>query len=125
MLPMQVKGITAHFHRSTKGMQAMFDIQADMGLKEVKPPIASDSRWGGYIPMLIWTSENLSALKRYASDCPRDCALNDDGTGFKDHVLSAEEYEYLPQLVSLELCNVDSTCLMYLTCCVPFAGWGL
>ena len=95
-----MKGIAAHFHRSAKGMQALYDIQSSLGLNEVKPPIASDVRWGGVIPMLVWTSVNLPALKRYASDCPRDCVLNDDGTGFKDHVLSAEEYEYIPQSAS-------------------------
>ena len=46
--------------------------------------------------MLVWTAQNVTALKRYAHDCPRDCALNDDGTGYKDHVLSDEELEYLP-----------------------------
>ena len=95
----QVKGIAAHFHRSTKGTMVLYDIQNSLGFKEVKPPIASDVRWGGVIPMLVWTAQNLSALKRYAHDCPRDCALNDDGTGYKDHVLSDEELEYLPQLV--------------------------
>ena len=99
-MPVQVKGIAAHFHRSTKGMLVFYEIQSSLGLKELKPPIASDVRWGGVIPMLVWIAENLSALKRYASESPRDCALNDDGTGFKDHVLSEEEYEYLPQLVS-------------------------
>ena len=97
---LQVKGIAAHFHRSTKGTMVLYDIQESLGLKEVKPPVASDVRWGGVIPMLVWTAQNLSALKRYAHDCPRDCALNDDGTGYKDHVLSEEELEYIPQLVS-------------------------
>lgn len=80
-------------------MDVLYDIQSSLGLKEGKPPMASDVRWGGVIPMLVWIAENLPALRRYASDCPRDCALNDDGTGYKDHVLSDEEFEYLPQLV--------------------------
>ena len=86
-----MKGIAAHFHRSAKGMQALYDIQSSLGLNEVKPPIASDLRWGGVIPMLVWISENMPAQKRFASDRPRGCALNDwlqDGTGFKDHVLA-------------------------------------
>ena len=78
-----------------------YDIQSSLSLKEVKPPVTSDVRWGGVIPMLVWTAQNISALKRYAHDCPRDCALNDDGTGYKDHVFNEEEYELLPQLVRL------------------------
>ena len=33
-------------------------------------------------------------------ECPADCALNDGGTGFKDHLLTEEEYVVIPQLVS-------------------------
>ncbi len=85
-----MKGIAAHFHRSTQGKMVLYDIQNSLG------SIASDVSWGGVILMLVWITQNLSALKRYAHDCPRDCALNDDGTGYKDHVLSDEELEYLP-----------------------------
>jgi hypothetical protein len=77
----------------------LYDIQTSLGLKEVKPPITSDVSWGVAIPMPVWTSQNLSTLKMYAHVCPRDCALNDDGTRYKDHVLSDEELEYLPQPV--------------------------
>ena len=46
--------------------------------------------------MLAWTVEQRAALKRYAMECPAGCALNDDGTGFKDHILTEEEYAVIP-----------------------------
>ena len=95
----KVKGIAAHFHRSTKGVMKLHEIQDSVGLPTTKPPVCSTVRWSGVIPMLTWTAEQRVALKRYAMECPAGCALNDDGTGFKDHILTEEEYAVIPQLV--------------------------
>ena len=99
-LVMKVKGIAAHFHRSTKGSMKLQEIQEACGLPTTKPPTCSVVRWSGVVPMLSWTAEQRAALKRYTVECPPNCALNDDGTGFKDHLLSEEDYAVIPQLVS-------------------------
>ena len=100
----KVKGIAAHFHRSTKGCMKLHEIQEACGLPITKPPICSAVRWSGVIPMLSWTAEQRAALKRYTIECPPNCALNDDGTGYKDHLLSEEDYAVIPQLVSICTC---------------------
>lgn len=105
----KVKGIAAHFHRSTKGSTKLHEIQAALGLPTTKPPVCSTVRWSGVIPMLTWTAEQRPALKRYSMECPTDCALNDDGTGFKDHLLTEEEYGIIPQLV----CPIFVFCSVY------------
>ena len=102
-LVMKVKGIAAHFHRSTKGSMKLHEIQDALGLPTTKPPVCSTVRWSGVIPMLTWSAEQRAALKRYTIECPSNCALNDDGTGFKDHLLTEEEYSIIPQLVSAHM----------------------
>ena len=41
----QVKGIAAHFHRSNKGYSKLQEIQEQLKLRVVKPPVASATRW--------------------------------------------------------------------------------
>ena len=49
---------------------------------------------------ICWAAgEQMKSLKRYQLESPSDCALNDDGTGFNDHVLNEEEWELVPQMV--------------------------
>jgi len=108
-LPLFVeKRIATHIHRSTNGCQKLQEIQLEMGSKAAKPQVCLDVRWGGVISILSWTAFNKGPLRRYASECLANCALNDDGSGYNDHVLAEEEYEYVVHLVnaSLHLCNV-------------------
>lgn len=62
--------------------------------------VSPNYRWAGIVPMLAWTSVQKAALKKYGGETPEGCAVNDDGSSFKDHVLTDEEYIIVGQLVS-------------------------
>lgn len=94
-----MRGIAAHFHRSSKGWLKMREIQEQLKLKVVKPPRSSSTRWGGVIPQFQWVGNNRAALRRYNKDGPQDCAVNDDGSTFKDHSMSDDEVDMCYQLV--------------------------
>jgi len=100
---MQVKGVSAHLHRSTKGWNKLKEILIGMKMKVSKPPRAVKTRWGYIIPILQWVGINRAALRKYNTLAPGDCAANDDGTTYKDHQMSDDEMHTAYQLV-LPLC---------------------
>ena len=54
--------------------------------------------------MLAWTAIQKAALKKYAGETPEGCAVNDDGTTYKDHVLTDEDFVIVGQLVGPAAC---------------------
>ena len=129
----KIKGITAHFHRSTKVYPHIFFCQPNNCLTCLlrndsnfllyylqawnhlmsrlaaerpnspvpnKPPMASATRWAGQLVTLEWVVTSKAALKIYDSDPAEDCAVNDDGTTYVEHLLSEEEWSMAEQLVS-------------------------
>eukprot|EP00873_Tetraselmis_striata_P041501 jgi/Tetstr1/461765/TSEL_006854.t1 len=49
-----VKGISAHFNRSSKGWRKLEEVASQQRVKVTKPPRCSECRWGGIIPLLQW-----------------------------------------------------------------------
>ena len=65
-----------------------------------KPPMAAATRWAGQLVTLDWVVTSKAALKTYDSDPAEDCALNDDGSAYVEHLLTDEEWGMSEQLVS-------------------------
>ena len=78
----------------------MREIKRTLGIADTKPPIGASTRWAGIIPMITWVNENMEALIEYDAKHPRDCAVLEDGSTYKDYVLREEDYELLNQLLS-------------------------
>jgi hypothetical protein len=102
----KVKGICAHFHRSTKGLKHFQKLQKGCELPELAPPAGAKTRWCGVVPMLIWVANNRPALKRYDRSQPTGCAALDDGTVYKDYLMCDDEHEVVRQLVRQIFCDI-------------------
>jgi len=86
----------------------MKEIQEHLKVQVSKPPPSSSTRWGGVIPQFKWIGANRAALKRYNKDFPLGCAVNEDGSTFKDHSMSYDEVDICFQLgVVLGCCLED------------------
>jgi hypothetical protein len=94
-----VRGIATPLHRSSKSWLKIKGTQEHLKLHVSKPPRSSSTRWGGIIPQFQWMGANRAALKRYIKDFPQGCAVNEDGSTFKDHSMSADEVDICFQLV--------------------------
>lgn len=82
----KVKGMAAHFHRSTKGLSVLHAIQKRMGLFETKPPPGNATRaWNFVFEMARWFIYNADVISIYGDEHPDDCANNPDGSKYKDH----------------------------------------
>jgi hypothetical protein len=61
--------------------------------KVTRPPAASETRWAGILPQIAWVNEHCDVLDLYEKKPAKNCALSDDGTTFKDHLLT--EYDHI------------------------------
>ena len=100
----KVKGMSAHYHRSTLGCQHLYGIQESLGLPHSKPPPGNTTRqWTGAFRELRWYLINEEAVKQY--DAPENCVENDDGSKFKDHKMEYDfEWDMLRQMVCMSPC---------------------
>ena len=64
-----------------------------------KPPVASNTRWAGMIPVFKWLGKNATALVEYNENPEEDCAANDDGTTYQHHSMCESELEVVAEVV--------------------------
>ena len=64
-----------------------------MKQKVTRPPAASETRWAGILPQIAWVNEHCDVLDLYEKKPAKNCSLSDDGSTFKDHLLT--EYDYI------------------------------
>jgi len=63
-----------------------------------RPPAASETRWAGILPQISWINENCDVLDLYEKKPAKNCCASDDGTTFKDHLLSEYDYKVIADL---------------------------
>ena len=105
-IEMKVKGMAAHFHRSTKGLNVLHDIQRRMNISPNKPPPGNVTRtWTGSFEICRWFLHNADPITCYDSEQPEGCANNPDGSKYKDHAFQhSSEWELLREMVGLPFC---------------------
>lgn len=64
-----------------------------------RPNGGSATRWLGIIDLYIWASKFSDALQKYNE--PEDCVKSDDGSTFKDHTMSADQFLACHQLAAI------------------------
>ena len=101
----KVKGMAAHYHRSTKGLSVLHGIQKRLGLAETKPPPGNATRaWNGFFEMARWFMHNADVVSMYDDEHPNDCADNPDGSKYKDHAFDdPDQWELLREVVGYVL----------------------
>ena len=70
-----------------------------------KPPVASATRWAGQLVLLGWIVRTKPFLMQYDSDPADNTAALDDGSKYKDHVLSTCDWKLAEHLVNPLTCT--------------------
>ena len=113
-IEMKVKGMAAHFHRSTKGLSVLHTIQQRLKMAPNKPPPGNVTRsWTGAFEICRWFLHNVAPITCYDDEQPEGCADNPDGSKYKDHAFqSTDDWELLREMVEIPY---GVTCSLFTT----------
>jgi hypothetical protein len=113
-IEMKVKGMAAHFHRSTKGLSVLHTIQQRLKMAPNKPPPGNVTRsWTGAFEICRWFLHNAAPITCYDDEQPEGCADNPDGSKYKDHAFqSTDDWELLREMVEIPY---GVTCSLFTT----------
>ena len=76
----------------------MFSLGSSINQRVTRPPAASETRWAGILPQIAWVNEHCDVLDLYDKKPAKNCAISDDGTTFKDHLLSKYDFIVIGEL---------------------------